>query len=1100
MSQQRGIRKAPATGATPAPKKHFWRPCALLINKRTCMLGGKGLGRDDPITCIVHVHKETDSTSWNGFTIEVPFGPNIEEEGFGICHGVNHSEGRGSIIPIKIYKIRVKFPRNTDSSVEEVPAELLKLFREDMKKMCILNVSLKPGDHCHVKQYGAPFSNPGHPSEKGIIQNEALAFADDMTLADILRQRQFSLLVVAPSNAMRTNWFQPLPPPFRYPYGEEHFWSEERYDDMLPKTRGPQFAPSWAFDNDNEHLAALTQSQVQDIMWIHKVAQEINEIKFRAYFINSGHDEPQDCKEFFVIVPLGEEFLAQFEQPWLRLTKSGFLKLRLFDDKGDEDKDPAKWDARIQEAPRGLDAMNLHPVYINDFVLRVRRPQSKQLARRPDFQVKVYSNRTTASIELHKAKENWTCVSLEFDDLLKDYIRKVDAVNLFHASAQPSNPIACGMPKEVAVAAKVARPPIPEDLKFKMALHRDLLRGNGFWDTLVPRLSSEADGVDEHVESLEETYLDEGDKPQTELPPPRGLPVVNLIDLPQEHYEALIKEALPADRQRFSKYLSTAPLGLACITAGPGFGKTTALAVGTLGMAATLRKIYATAPTHVATNNFAERLDRISQSVTSRRNEDRPPGENRARRTFVMRGFKWEEEYEAFKRTLENPHIGDKAAPNRDWSAESKWTLHLSPTFWLMMALRSPAVRELHEDDHPGIHAVQQRIEKARKCERLCAVATGAISWKEYQRGQMVRESTIYDMFRVLLASVDVLCTTPALSCQKPFRSWKDEVAKGIAVDEAGNISRPDLYSVWGNTLLPCLLSGDDKQLPPTVMTLNDKDADGNCLNRFGPDAKISALEFFRASGWPIYHLKTQLRMAKGLFDTCHREVYRDLPFTYGPGSHLAKHPVGQALEKYLTTRFPRLTPSPAGSIKEVFIHCPGTICLMDQVTKSKRNPDQVDNTLEFLSDLVKNSSVSPSSIAIITPYKANAELVERRRKDPAHSLLFNMPPASTIDSFQGREADIIVVIMGTTQAVGPGFTTIEHRLNVMLSRQRSGLLIFGDINVLGNVEDSGNGKAAVRVTAQGDKQFVQKGMLFNVLRTLHWQGRVITLRVRAKK
>jgi superfamily I DNA and/or RNA helicase len=52
-----------------------------------------------------------------------------------------------------------------------------------------------------------------------------------------------------------------------------------------------------------------------------------------------------------------------------------------------------------------------------------------------------------------------------------------------------------------------------------------------------------------------------------------------------------------------------------------------------------------------------------------------------------------------------------------------------------------------------------------------------------------------------------------------------------------------------------------------------------------------------------------------------------------------------------------------------------------------------------------------------------------------------------------------MVVIMGTVQEVGPGFTTDEHRLNVMLSRQKSGLLIFGDINVMAAVDDKGKGK-----------------------------------------
>ncbi|PKK44321.1 hypothetical protein CI102_12918, partial [Trichoderma harzianum] len=58
-----------------------------------------------------------------------------------------------------------------------------------------------------------------------------------------------------------------------------------------------------------------------------------------------------------------------------------------------------------------------------------------------------------------------------------------------------------------------------------------------------------------------------------------------------------------------------------------------------------------------------------------------------------------------------------------------------------------------------------------------------------------------------------------------------------------------------------------------------------------------------------------------------------------------------------------------------------------------------------------------------------------------------DMRPAATVDSSQICEADIVVAIPGTTEVVGPGFTTDEHRFNVMLSRQKSGLLIFGDIN-----------------------------------------------------
>lgn len=182
------------------------------------------------------------------------------------------------------------------------------------------------------------------------------------------------------------------------------------------------------------------------------------------------------------------------------------------------------------------------------------------------------------------------------------------------------------------------------------------------------------------------------------------------------------------------------------------------------------------------------------------------------------------------------------------------------------------------------------------------------MTWGEYISGPVVHRDEINGLFNTLLQSVDILCATPSLSCQDEFNAAWKENAKGIAVDEAGNISRPDLYCVWGNTLLPCAMGGDDRQFAPANMTReNEFDSDGNHLNRFGGDARISALEFFRGSGWPTFRLRVQLRTAKGLFDICHQEVYSDLPFSYGSGSQLWNHPVGLALEGYLLTWFREL-------------------------------------------------------------------------------------------------------------------------------------------------------------------------------------------------
>ncbi|UKZ82968.1 hypothetical protein TrVFT333_010769 [Trichoderma virens FT-333] len=848
-----------STAAETHPKvpPHFWKPCVLLIDDG--FFGGKGLGLPSDIATTLQVHREKHKSSWMGFTIQVPFGANSEDDGFGMCHERKRSPP--STTAAQEYKLTVEFPMDSDYFIRSVEQSLLAALPENTKTMSRLDVYLREGTRVTVKGYGKPFDNPDHPTK-------------------------FLFVITTPSNAVEKHWSQELPGPFRYPYGDEHSWSIQRYEEQIPRNRGPQFEAALSFDNDNEHLTAMTQSQVQDAMWIYRETRDIAEMKLRAYFINVSENSLGN--EFYAVVALDQGFLHHFRRAWQQLVKEEFLQLKLF---GSEyDQAPASWDAKIMDNPRGLAAMVHHQMGEHDLVLRVRRPPQGQPHRRPDFDVLVFSDRRAANIAFDQDEDSWNLVSLEFNPHVKECKRNVDAVCMFHPRAPPSN------------LAVVSPSPIPQDVKFKMALQRALLRGNGFYDILVRGTDDGPYGVEELVDDFENARL--GDSRA-----PRRLPIVNLLDLDHDHLIALLQDVLPEDRSRFYNYMSKRPLGLGCISAGPGFGKTTAISVATIGMAATLGKIYAIAPSHVAVDTFAERLT---------------------------------------------------------------------------LVLRSPAVRELHEDDPESIWQMQRDMDARPEFGRLRDVATGRISWEQYRCGDMVQQGFVTGMFLHLVKQADILCTTPSLSCNQPYKTWKEESARGIAVDEAGNISRPDLYSAWGNTLLPCLLSGDEKQLRPTVLTaMNEQDPANDAINRFAPDALMSPLEFFTSTGWPIYRLRVQLRMARGLFDTCHREVYSDLPFTYGVGSNLARHGVGVTLERYLTRRFPDLTPSTEGTLSEVFVHCQGTVCDVDGVTKSKKNPAQVDGALNFLCDFVRTTGIDASRLAIITPYRANVELVARRRRAP---------------------------------------------------------------------------------------------------------------------
>lgn len=131
-------------------------------------------------------------------------------------------------------------------------------------------------------------------------------------------------------------------------------------------------------------------------------------------------------------------------------------------------------------------------------------------------------------------------------------------------------------------------------------------------------------------------------------------------------------------------------------------------------MTATLGQIYGTAPTHVATDKFAERLDLISKRVTQRLNQGKANRETtrarRARRPLVIRGYLNTEEYGAFLNVLRDPSIGDEAAAYRRWSLDAHWKLRLSLTYWLLKVLRFRdhcKFPPLHEDDPKIVFEVQ---------------------------------------------------------------------------------------------------------------------------------------------------------------------------------------------------------------------------------------------------------------------------------------------------------------------------------------------------------------------------------------------------------
>lgn len=230
-------------------------------------------------------------------------------------------------------------------------------------------------------------------------------------------------------------------------------------------------------------------------------------------------------------------------------------------------------------------------------------------------------------------------------------------------------------------------------------------------------------------------------------------------------------------------------------------------------------------------------------------------------RRLIVRGYRIEHELAAFKHLLQFPDTPDDAAPH-GWWEKSHWKLPFSPTFWLLVVLRHKGIEtSVGLGDKPSLLSLREKIDNARELAPLRDVATGEIDWAEYVNTKGVHDNKIRALLEDIVAEADGLFTVPAAVGQEdqPYLRWHRETAQGIAINEAGSMGRPDAYAVWGNTLLPILQAGDETQLQPVVMALLDMDEHNNSLNRNGLDAKKSVLWFLKASGFPVYRLRTQL-------------------------------------------------------------------------------------------------------------------------------------------------------------------------------------------------------------------------------------------------
>lgn len=260
----------------------------------------------------------------------------------------------------------------------------------------------------------------------------------------------------------------------------------------------------------------------------------------------------------------------------------------------------------------------------------------------------------------------------------------------------------------------------------------------------------------------------------------------------------------------------------------------------------------------------------------------------------------------------------------------------------------------------------------------------------------------------VTLLTFGVLCT-PALN------TLLDPVKVGaVLVDEASQ--------AWSGLALVldrafrCLsrlhLFGDDRQLPP-VLSPQDKSALGVVC-----DAHVRSMyDEASAGGAPLHSLRVQHRMPLCLARFISHHVYQGALQSAAGMCGRADAVAWLALESSHQGYVPGgLSPQNLGEAK--------LVC---------RLVAHIESRLPALRGL---------STVILTPFSAQRALIERMCEHS--STKGGRWDCKTVDSFQGREADLVILSLVRTDGK-VGFLKDVRRANVMLSRSRRRLFLVGD-------------------------------------------------------
>lgn len=325
--------------------------------------------------------------------------------------------------------------------------------------------------------------------------------------------------------------------------------------------------------------------------------------------------------------------------------------------------------------------------------------------------------------------------------------------------------------------------------------------------------------------------------------------------------------------------------------------------------------------------------------------------------------------------------------------------------------------------DHLTLHIMVRNIDTPDKKElkkyQMLKDELGQLTAADARRFRQLRERAEKE----ILQAADVICTTCVGAGDPRLSNFR---FRQVLIDEATQAMESEclIPIVLGAKQL--VLVGDHCQLGPVVM----------CKKAAKAGLTTSLFERLVKLGTRPLRLQVQYRMHPALSEFPSNMFYEgDL-----------QNGVNDVERVLPGVEIPWPNPS-----KPMFFLVNNGIEEMSGSGTSFLNRTEGATVEKFVTMLLK-TGITPDQIGVITPYEGQRAFLVAymQRNGPLRSELYRDIEVASVDSFQGREKDFIILsCVRSNEVQGIGFLRDPRRLNVALTRAKYGVTIVGNAKLL---------------------------------------------------